>query len=347
MVFSTHLLSNCYLNKMNQFDITILTDHRYVNESKGDTYAENVFLEDNLLKIALEKIGIKVYRTNWDDPSFDWSSTRYILFRTTWDYFDRFDEFSTWLEKVSKLTRLINPKELIYWNIDKHYLQDISKSRIRIPNTIFLEPGEQRSLTEISSELNWKEFILKPAISGAARHTYRYTIDEAPSLEKTFAQLIAKESMLIQEFQTNILTKGEVAYMVFGGRFSHAILKKAKQGDFRVQDDFGGTVHPYTASEGEIAFAEKVVSVCDPVPLQARVDFIWDLVYFSTIALWTQNDARTRKLYQPYEFGYFVFLFWPLILPYQLVKTRGMEGLMRYLGFISLYFIPPVAGHLI
>jgi hypothetical protein len=64
--------------------------------------------------------------------------------------------------------------------------------------------------------------------------------------------------------------------MVFGGKFTHAIQKKAKEGDFRVQDDFGGSVHPYTASQKEIKFSENVVSALSPLPVYARVDVIWD-----------------------------------------------------------------------
>ena len=45
---------------------------------------------------------------------------------------------------------------------------------------------------------------------------------------------------MLQEYQNKITTKGEVAFMIFGGKYSHAVLKKAKPGDFRVQDDFGG-----------------------------------------------------------------------------------------------------------
>lgn len=64
--------------------------------------------------------------------------------------------------------------------------------------------------------------------------------------------------------------------MVFDGQYSHAVLKKAKQGDFRVQDDFGGTVHPYEANAEEIAFVEKVMACVSPTPVYARVDVIWN-----------------------------------------------------------------------
>ncbi len=258
------------------YDITVLTDSRYVNPTNQDTYTQNVLLEDNGLCDALRKEGLKVYRTNWDNPDFDWSSTEFIIFRTTWDYFDRFAEFSIWLERVSKITKLINPKELIYWNIDKHYLLDLEKAGIRIPNTVFIEKGDSRTLSDICSKIDWNEFILKPVVSGAARHTYRFTSSELNKYEEVFKTLILHEGMMIQEFQNQIMTKGEVAFMIFGGKFSHAVLKTAKPGDFRVQDDFGGTISTYTPSKEEIQFIELAVSACNPIPIYARIDVIWN-----------------------------------------------------------------------
>lgn len=261
---------------MAAYDITILTDHRYVSPSERNEYIDNVLLEDDLLKVALEKKGLRVKRTNWDDPTFDWSQTKYIIFRTTWDYFERFPEFSDWLEIVSHKTKLINQKDLIYWNIDKHYLSDLSKKGIHIPPTIFIEKGYKKSLKEIVDSTSWEELILKPTVSGAARHTYRFKANGASEYESIYASLIESESMMLQEYQEQITTKGEVAYMVFGGKFSHAVLKKAKPGDFRVQDDFGGTIHHYEPNKSEIEFVEEVFAAIEPTPIYARVDVIWD-----------------------------------------------------------------------
>ena len=258
------------------FDITILTDRRYVNPSEIDQYTQNVLDEDNSLSEAMQAEGIKVTRTNWDNPNFDWSQTEYILFRSTWDYFDRFTEFSVWLEKVSTVTKLINPKSLIYWNIDKHYLLDLEKAAVRIPNTLFIKKGDPRNLTEICSKFKWDEFILKPVISGAARHTYRFKLSEVDRYENIFKSLISEEGMMIQEFQNQITTKGEAAFMVFGGKYSHAVLKQAKKGDFRVQDDFGGTISNYTPNSNEIQFIERAVKACNPTPIYARIDVIWN-----------------------------------------------------------------------
>ena len=81
---------------------------------------------------------------------------------------------------------------------------------------------------------------------------------------------------MLQEFQENILTKGEVAYMFMGDKFTHAILKKAKPGEFRVQDDFGGTVELYNASQKEIEFAKRTLQNCGHKTVYARVDIIYD-----------------------------------------------------------------------
>jgi glutathione synthase/RimK-type ligase-like ATP-grasp enzyme len=124
--------------------------------------------------------------------------------------------------------------------------------------------------------LGWQKTILKPAVSGAARHTYLLTPDTLVSQEAVFRQLVTHEAMLLQPFQEDIVTRGEVSLMVFGGVYSHAVLKVAKQGDFRVQDDFGGSVHDYQATPEEIAFAEQAVAACDTMPLYARVDILTD-----------------------------------------------------------------------
>ena len=80
--------------------------------------------------------------------------------------------------------------------------------------------------------------------------------------------------MIVQEFQKSVLTSGEVSIMVFGGKYSHAVLKKSKKNDFRVQDDFGGTVFKYEPKKNQIDFAEKIVSSCFNKPLYARVDIL-------------------------------------------------------------------------
>lgn len=261
-----------------KFDVVVLTDHRYVAPKENTPYIQNVLQEDQLVLEALKNKGLNVIRKSWDDPNFDWSTTKYALFRTTWDYFDRYAEFSEWLEKASEQTLFINSKELIYWNIDKHYLQDLSKAGVTIPKTVFIEKGSKDSLAEAIGNAKSKHgftsdiYILKPCVSGAARHTYKFSQEEISEHEAIFKALIQEEAMMLQEFQHHIVSEGEISMMVFNGEFTHAVLKIAKKGDFRVQDDFGGTVHDYSPDETQIAFAQKVVHAAPEMPIYARVD---------------------------------------------------------------------------
>lgn len=259
------------------FDLVLLTQKEYVTPQQINPYVQNVLLEDELLKNALEIKGMKVTRSSWDNPDFDWTTTHFVLFRAIWDYFHRFAEFDSWLKKASHQTQLINPYSIIQWNMDKHYLLDLQRKNINIPPTHFLEKGQLISLKDLLKESAWERAILKPAIAGGARHTYLLDKTNVDEYQDIFQQLIANEALLFQEFQNNIVSKGEVSLMVFGGKYSHSVLKKVKQGDFRVQDDFGGSVHLYHPTKEEIEFAEFVVLQCESYsPVYARVDVMWD-----------------------------------------------------------------------
>ncbi len=284
-------------------DVTILTCKPYHKPDVITPYIQNILDEYQFLKEALEAKGMTVERTYWDNPNYDWSQTKAVVFRTIWDYFERFDEFWPWLENIKEKTILINPFSLIKWNIDKHYLKDLEKKDIQIVPTHFVDTGKWQSLKDICELQNWKNVVIKPAISGAAFHTYKIFENEISENEGLFKKLVAERDMLVQEYQETITTLGEASLMVFNGKYTHAILKKAKPGDFRVQDDFGGTVHPYEASMEEITFAEKVFAACDPMPAYGRADIIWDSegnIYLSELEivepeLWVRNNPASAK----------------------------------------------------
>lgn len=261
---------------MKKYDVVLLTEAKYIDPKSVDWYTDQVLTEDNLVLEALSRKGIHAIKKDWADKDFDWSTTRFALFRTTWDYFHRFEEFDNWLNKVSKQTRLINSIDLVRWNMDKHYLLDLADKGIPIVHSYFIEKGSEFTLRNLMDHTGWEDAVIKPAISGAARHTYRISNENLHELETVFRNIIKYESMLIQPFQKQITLKGEVSHIVIDGDYCHSVLKKAKEGDYRVQDDWGGTVHNYKASKEEIEFAENVVRSCEEVPVYARVDVMWD-----------------------------------------------------------------------
>lgn len=257
-------------------DVVILTDERYVNPSVAGEYVSNVMTEDQLVMDALAKRGITTQKVAWSDASFDWSSAKYALFRTTWDYAEKFISFKEWLLEVSTQTRLINSYETIIWNLDKHYLNDLKKSGVNVVETYFIEPGDKRSLQTLHTERNWNNTVLKPAISAAAKDTFKLTSDVIAQYEERYATLIQHEAMMLQPFLHDIIERGEVSLMMIEGEYTHAVLKRAKSGDFRVQDDFGGTVQDYNPTSEEIDLAKAAVNVCETLPMYARVDIVND-----------------------------------------------------------------------
>lgn len=257
-------------------DVVILTEDTYVNTKKRDWYTLQVLLEDELVKDALEQQGLSVAIKSWSDPEFDWSLTEAVLFRTTWDYFDRFGEFATWLDTVKSKTRCINDASTLQWNMDKRYLIELAQKNINTVETHILPKGSEINLTLTMEKNDFSEAIIKPVVSGAARHTYRINQDNIEELQARLKKLNKEEDFLIQPFQKNILDSGELSLMVMDGKFTHAVKKIAAKGDFRVQDDHGGTVHPYSPTQEEIEFAESAIAVCNPKPLYGRVDIIRD-----------------------------------------------------------------------
>ncbi|MCE9612343.1 MAG: hypothetical protein K8R23_19260 [Chthoniobacter sp.] len=261
---------------MDSHDIVILTDARYEKPDEANWYVAQLLNEERLLLAGLEARGLRTARVAWSNPDFDWSRTRAAVFRSTWDYFERFAEFSAWMDRVERGTRLFNAPELVRWNVDKHYLRDLSVRGVNVPVTQFIERGETTTLREAFADCGWREAILKPAVSGAARHTYRLTAANLATHEAVLRELLREEAMMLQPFLGSVLAQGELSLIVIGGRCTHAVRKIAKPGDFRVQDDHGGTVHPHTPAADEITFAESAVAACAQVPLYARVDAVRD-----------------------------------------------------------------------
>ena len=263
---------------MTRADIALLTDHRYTAEvaAEGDWYLGNILADDRLLREALARRGLTSVRVDWADPSVDWSRFRCAVFRTTWDYFERFAEFTAWLDRLERQTCVCNPASVIRWNVDKHYLADLERRGVPVVPSQFLERASTRSLAEVLEEVGWDEAVIKPCVSGAARHTYRVNRRTAAEHQPILSKLLAEEAMIVQPFQADITRTGEDTLMVFGGRYSFSVRKVVRPGDFRVQDDFGGTVHRNEPTAEQVELAERAVAACSPVPVYGRVDMVRD-----------------------------------------------------------------------
>ena len=88
----------------------------------------------------------------------------------------------------------------------------------------------------------------------------------------------------------------------------------------------------------------KVVLNMNYEVVSDSTDTIWYIVFSVMVAVWVNKEPRKTNFNAPFEFGAFVYFAWPFILPYYLVKTRGHEGVLVFIGFLSLYLMPFVSG---
>jgi hypothetical protein len=61
------------------------------------------------------------------------------------------------------------------------------------------------------------------------------------------------------------------------------------------------------------------------------------------IGWWMRRDSQRRGFTWVYDMGMFLYILWPFIMPYYLLKTRGARGLLVVLGFVVAY----VGGYLV
>ena len=76
---------------------------------------------------------------------------------------------------------------------------------------------------------------------------------------KEKAQRILKTSdLLIQEYMPRI-SEGEVSFLFYGGRFSHAVEKKPAHNEHRIHKAYGGQHQRYIPTNNEIQQVKKII----------------------------------------------------------------------------------------
>jgi len=257
-------------------EIALVTERRYEAASEQTPYTANIFEEDRLLSEALAQRGIQTRRVDWSRDGVDWGAFSAVVLRTPWDYFDRFEAFSGWLDSLQSHPCVLNDLSTLRWNIDKHYLAELEAAGLPIVPTAFVQRGDTTSLRDAMDSLGSDAVVYKPTVSGAARETYRVRAGQADAHAERFASLTGQRAMMVQPFMPSILEHGEVTVVAMQGKPTHGLVKKAKAGDFRVQDDHGGTLHSHTPASDELALTEAALGVRGPTPVYGRVDMVRD-----------------------------------------------------------------------
>ena len=80
---------------------------------------------------------------------------------------------------------------------------------------------------------------------------------------------------MIQPFFHQVQMEGEYSFVFVDGDFCHAVIKKPKQGDYRVQSIYGGYEKKITPNCRDLTSAYNVIDALPlQMPLYARIDMI-------------------------------------------------------------------------
>ena len=230
--------------------------------------------DDQILADALTRRGVDVTPIPWTeiDP-YSIIDAPPVLLRSTWDYHRKPTLFRSWLDAFADSgRRLWNAAEIARGNIDKIYLKDLDAAGIAIPRTRWLDRADNASIAAIMNEENWDRAILKPRIAATAYGTF--LIERGNELDDQSFGPANASGALLQEVVPEVARDGEVSLVYVSAAFSHAVIKRAQQGEFRVQKDFGGTVAVTNPSDAIRSFADRVVATVPADCLYARVDVV-------------------------------------------------------------------------
>ena len=229
---------------------------------------------DDLLAVEeLRRHGAEVEPAVWDDPGVRWSAYERVEIRSCWDYHLRPAAFLGWLGEMERTgAPLWNPASVVRGNVDKAYLADLAAAGLPVVPTVRLEKGEAADLAGLLDERGWTEAVVKPSVSASAFRTLRVGRGEAGAAQEKLTALLASSSALVQPFLPEVQTGGEWSLIFLGGEYSHAVLKKPKAGDFRVQQELGGSVDSAVPSPELVVQARRVLETIPEPWLYARVD---------------------------------------------------------------------------
>jgi hypothetical protein len=210
--------------------------------------------------------GMTVEDISWDDPKADWASYSAVLIGTTWDYWDRLDEFLETLRRIESATRLFNPVSLVTWNIRKTYLRELETKGARLIPTVWLDVADEASARAAFDTLGADDLVFKRQIGAGAKGQHRLTRGEPiPAMP---------HPMMVQPFLPMIQQEGEMSFIFIDGDFCHALVKRAQPGDYRIQSTYGGREEKIAPSADDLAAAKAIIDTLDEPPLYGRVDML-------------------------------------------------------------------------
>ena len=229
---------------------------------------------DKLLIEPMKTLGWLAEEVSWRNERINWADYDAVIVRSTWDYQNDAEEFISVLEKINSVSYLENDLELMKWNMNKNYLFQLKQKGVTIVDTIWEKSFNPVLAINYFERLDTDEIIIKPNVSANADNTFRLSKEKLKEQSSNLEKIFAQREFMVQPFLNNIIDEGEYSLFFFDGKFSHSVLKKPKEKDFRVQEEHGGNIQPIKVSSDVIMIAENIIKKLSTIPLYGRVDLV-------------------------------------------------------------------------
>lgn len=196
-----------------------------------------------------------------------------VIVRSVWDYHLRPAEFLGWVETLERAgTLLLNPPSVLRWNHHKSYLRELAARGVATVPTVWLERRADANLAGLLAGHGWTEAVVKPAISASAHETWLTSPARGEADQARFRSLLRAGDALVQPVVPEVRSTGEWSLIFLGGEWSHAMLKRPRDGDFRVQEELGGSAELRRPSAFLVEQARQALAAAPRPCLYARVD---------------------------------------------------------------------------
>ena len=217
----------------------------------------------------LVKLGITVEAKIWDDGAVDWTLYDAVILRSCWNYHVHSRKFWKWLEMLDKSkVRVWNKPVIVRWNINKLYLSELECMGIRIVPSVFFVKA---NLDGIRRAKQWNTLVIKPVVGATAYGIKKFSSKLMFLWVPYLWYLLFRGSVIVQKYEESV-KDGEYSLIFFDKKYSHAVQKVPKVGDFRSQEDFGGKDNSIVVSKNIIEQAKHILDFIDEPLLYARVD---------------------------------------------------------------------------
>ncbi len=194
---------------------------------------------------------------------------------TVWDYPPKLQLFLETLDRLNEIAPVYNSPALVRWNIEKTYLKALDEAGAPSIPTLWADKADAEAIAAGFDRFGGDKIVVKPLVGGGAWRQALVKKGEAlPDADD-----LPLGACLIQPFLPGVPEEGEYSMIFFGGRFSHALNKRPKSGDYRVQSLYGATEARWEPSEADLALAREVLSAARSITgedefLYARVDMV-------------------------------------------------------------------------